>query len=123
MPKQGFAVPIGSWLRKHLGPLMRDTILSETCRRRGILEVPAIEALVRRHEQGRPLDSQVWTLISFELWSGRSWTVNTRTPFALGRLDPPRSHRRPDASYRRRSSILDIHRRKGARRDSLPRFR
>ena len=67
-PKQGFAPPIGSWLRGQLGQLVRDTILSETCRRRGILEVPAIEALVRRHEQGRPLDSQLWTLISFELW-------------------------------------------------------
>ena len=67
-PKQGFAPPIGSWLRSQLGQLMRDTILSETCRRRGILDVPAIEALVRRHEQGRPLEYQLWTLISFELW-------------------------------------------------------
>jgi asparagine synthase (glutamine-hydrolysing) len=67
-PKQGFAVPIGSWLRRQLGPLVRDTILSETCRRRGIFDVSAIEALVRRHEDGRPLDSQLWTLISFELW-------------------------------------------------------
>ena len=67
-PKQGFAPPIGSWLRRHLGQLMRDTILSERCRRRGILDVPAIEALVRRHEQGRPVEYQLWTLISFELW-------------------------------------------------------
>ncbi|HXT68042.1 MAG TPA: asparagine synthase (glutamine-hydrolyzing) [Nitrospiraceae bacterium] len=67
-PKQGFAPPIGSWLRKQLGPLVRDTILSETCRRRGIFDRHAIEALVRNHEQGRPLDFQVWTLISFELW-------------------------------------------------------
>jgi asparagine synthase (glutamine-hydrolysing) len=67
-PKQGFAPPIGSWLRRHLGQLMRDTILSERCRRRGILDVPAIEALVRRHGQGRPVEYQLWTLISFELW-------------------------------------------------------
>jgi asparagine synthase (glutamine-hydrolysing) len=67
-PKQGFAPPIGSWLRKQLGPLIRDTILSETCRRRGIFDRHALEALVRSHEQGRPLDFQVWTLISFELW-------------------------------------------------------
>ena len=67
-PKQGFAPPIGSWLRGQLGQLMRDTILSETCRRRGILDVAAIEALVRRHEHGRPLEYQLWTLISFELW-------------------------------------------------------
>lgn len=67
-PKQGFAPPIGSWLRGQLGPLVRDTILSETCRRRGILDVPAIEALVQKHGHGRPLEYQLWTLISFELW-------------------------------------------------------
>jgi asparagine synthase (glutamine-hydrolysing) len=67
-PKQGFAVPIGSWLRKQLSPLVQDTILSETCRRRGIFDMPAIEALVRRHEQGRPMDAKLWTLIIFELW-------------------------------------------------------
>jgi asparagine synthase (glutamine-hydrolysing) len=67
-PKQGFGVPIGSWLRKHLDVLLHETILSETCRRRGILDGSAVEALVRRHKQGRPLDFQLWTLISFELW-------------------------------------------------------
>ncbi len=67
-PKQGFAPPIGQWLRKHLDQLLQDTILSETCRRRGILHAPEAEALVRRHKQGRPCDYQLWTLIVFELW-------------------------------------------------------
>ncbi len=67
-PKQGFGVPIGSWLRKHLDTLLSETILSETCRRRGILDGSAVAALVRRHKQGRPLDYPLWTLISFELW-------------------------------------------------------
>jgi asparagine synthase (glutamine-hydrolysing) len=67
-PKQGFAVPVGSWFRRQLGPLVRDTILSETFRRRGMFDGPVIEALVRRHERGRPLDPHLWTLISIELW-------------------------------------------------------
>lgn len=67
-PKQGFAVPVGSWLRRHLKPLLAETILSERCRRRGILNALSVEEVVRRHEGGRALDSHVWTLISFELW-------------------------------------------------------
>lgn len=69
--KQGFAVPVGAWLRKQLKPLLLETILSERCRRRGIFEAPVVEQVVRRHEQGRPLDSHLWTLISFELWCRR----------------------------------------------------
>lgn len=67
-PKRGFAPPIGVWLRKHLQKLLSETILSDSCRRRGILDVSAINSLVRRHEAGRPLDYQLWTLVSFELW-------------------------------------------------------
>lgn len=89
-PKQGFAVPLGSWLRKHLGELMRDTILSQTCRDRGVFDVAAIEALVRRHEQGRALDSQLWTLISFELWCRTfldgSVSRPTRQPVSTSRV-------------------------------------
>jgi asparagine synthase (glutamine-hydrolysing) len=89
-PKQGFAVPIGSWLRKQLGPMVRDTILSETCRRRGIFDMHAIEELVRRHEQGRPLDAKLWTLIIFELWC-RTFLDGQQDRCAHSRLIRPRS--------------------------------
>jgi len=67
-PKQGFAVPLDSWFRQQLKPLVYDTILSERCRRRGILDVSAVERVVRRHADGRPLDFHLWTLVSLELW-------------------------------------------------------
>ncbi len=67
-PKQGFAVPLGRWFRGQLGSFLRDLLLSDTSRRRGILNAAYIERLISRHEQGRPLDLQLWTLISFELW-------------------------------------------------------
>jgi asparagine synthase (glutamine-hydrolysing) len=68
-PKQGFAIPLGYWFRGKLGSYVRDLLLGEQSRRRGFFHPPAIEALIARHEQGQNLDLQLWTLISFELWS------------------------------------------------------
>jgi len=67
-PKHGFAVPLGCWFRGQLGDFLRELLLSETSRRRGILNTAYVEQLVQRHENGRPLDLHLWTLISFELW-------------------------------------------------------
>ena len=47
---------------------MRELLLSDTSRRRGIFEPAYIENLLRLHDAGRPLDLELWTLISFELW-------------------------------------------------------
>lgn len=67
-PKHGFAVPLGRWFRGRLGAFVRELLLSERSRRRGIFNSGYIEELVRRHEAGRELDLHLWTLISFELW-------------------------------------------------------
>jgi asparagine synthase (glutamine-hydrolysing) len=67
-PKRGFAVPLGRWFRGRLGATLRDLLLSETSRRRGIFEPAYLEALLARHQRGRELDLQLWTLVSFELW-------------------------------------------------------
>jgi asparagine synthase (glutamine-hydrolysing) len=66
--KQGFGVPLGRWFRGKLGGFVHDLLLTKRSRERGFFKPTAIENLVRRHEEGRPLDLQVWTLLSFELW-------------------------------------------------------
>jgi asparagine synthase (glutamine-hydrolysing) len=66
--KQGFAVPIAYWFRGRLTGFLRDVLLSDASRRRGIFDPAYIEQLIRWHEQGRPLEMQLWTLLSFELW-------------------------------------------------------
>ena len=66
--KHGFAVPLGRWFRGKLGGFVRDLLLTKRCRERGVFNQAAIENLVRRHEEGRPLDLHIWTLLSFELW-------------------------------------------------------
>ncbi|HEY3487343.1 MAG TPA: asparagine synthase (glutamine-hydrolyzing), partial [Gammaproteobacteria bacterium] len=67
-PKQGFGVPLGNWFRGQLGGLLREYLLSSRCRQRGIFNTAYIERLIKLHEGGRPLDLQLWTLLSFELW-------------------------------------------------------
>ncbi|MBI2469447.1 MAG: asparagine synthase (glutamine-hydrolyzing) [Candidatus Rokubacteria bacterium] len=67
-PKHGFAVPLARWFRGGLGPFVREVLLSERSRRRGILEPAYIERLLALHARGRDLDLQLWTLLSFELW-------------------------------------------------------
>ena len=67
-PKQGFAVPLGAWFRGRLSSFVRDLLLSETCRNRGVFDCRYIEQLLVIHEGGRDLGLQLWTLISFELW-------------------------------------------------------
>ncbi len=66
--KHGFAIPLGRWFRGKLGSFVRDLLLTKRSRERGIFNPAAIETLVRNHEAGRPLDLEIWTLLSFELW-------------------------------------------------------
>lgn len=67
-PKQGFAIPLGRWFRGRLGDYVREILLSDRSRRRGIFNTQYIEQVLARHMRGRDLDLQLWTLISFELW-------------------------------------------------------
>ena len=76
--KQGFAVPLGRWFRGRLGGFVRDLLLSETSRSRGIFDERYVERLLELHGRGRPLDLQLWTLISFELWC--RLFLDSRTP-------------------------------------------
>src|SRR5439155_6132457 len=70
-PKHGFAVPLGRWFRGDFGPFVRELLLSQKSRERGILEPAYVQRLIGWYEQGRDLDFQLWTLISFELWCRR----------------------------------------------------
>jgi asparagine synthase (glutamine-hydrolysing) len=67
-PKRGFAVPLGRWFRGKLNTFVRDLLLSKTSRDRGILDPACVERVLRLNDQGRNMDLQLWTMISFELW-------------------------------------------------------
>ncbi|HEY0782247.1 MAG TPA: asparagine synthase (glutamine-hydrolyzing) [Thermoanaerobaculia bacterium] len=85
-PKRGFAIPLGRWFRDGLAPFVRELLLGPRSRQREIFAGDYIERLLRLHGAGRPLDLQLWTLVSFELWCR---TFLDRRPVAL-RSRPPR---------------------------------
>ena len=70
-PKRGFAVPLSQWFRGKLSPFMRDLLLSRRSIERGIFNKSYLERLIEMNDRGRPLDLQLWTLITFELWCRR----------------------------------------------------
>ncbi len=67
-PKRGFAVPLAGWFRGQLAGFARDILLSDTTRQRQYFNTDYLERLIDRHMQGRDLDLQLWTTMSFELW-------------------------------------------------------
>jgi asparagine synthase (glutamine-hydrolysing) len=69
--KHGFAVPIARWFRGELAGFARDVLLSDTCRQRGILDTRFVGKLLELNNQGRDLDLQLWTALSFEMWCRR----------------------------------------------------
>jgi asparagine synthase (glutamine-hydrolysing) len=67
-PKQGFAVPLASWLRGELRGLSHDVLTDATARGRGLFRPDAVAALLRQHDEGTDHASRIWALIQFELW-------------------------------------------------------
>ena len=66
--KHGFGLPLGAWLRRDMEPA-RDILLSRRARERGLLDMPAVERLIREHESGaRDNNRQLWALLTLEEW-------------------------------------------------------
>lgn len=71
-PKMGFGVPIGTWFRGEMKDFVRDTLLSETAIKRGILDPTVVKRYIDHHNDGT-LDRthQIWSLLMLELWFQR----------------------------------------------------
>jgi asparagine synthase (glutamine-hydrolysing) len=66
--KHGFGVPLGAWLRKDIQPV-RDILLSQTARTRGLMDMTVVERLISEHANGqRDHNRQLWTLLTLEEW-------------------------------------------------------
>ena len=70
--KMGFGVPIGHWLRGEMKTFLKDVLLSEKCRNRGVLRPDAVQRYVSEHLEGtHDHSSRLWSLLTLELWFTR----------------------------------------------------
>ena len=82
-PKQGFGIPLASWLRGELAPLVHEYLAPARIRAAGILDPDMVAQAVSNFRDAGPgndrLDMQrLWYLISFELWRERWMTGSHR---------------------------------------------
>ena len=68
-PKQGFNVPIPSWIVGPLRERVRDTLAPERIRQTGFFDPDAVQRLIRAHEsKERDHSRDIWTLLMFQTW-------------------------------------------------------
>jgi asparagine synthase (glutamine-hydrolysing) len=92
-PKTGFGAPMRRWLRHELRPLVHDVLNANAIKRRGLLDAPAVEHIIRSDREGR-IDAAytIFALLCIELWCRTfldeqpTWSV--RQPMVLGEAWP-----------------------------------
>jgi asparagine synthase (glutamine-hydrolysing) len=68
-PKQGFSIPLASWLRGPLEPFAREVLSPSVLARQGCLDPTVVAPLLDRHCSGREdLSRQLWGLMAFTMW-------------------------------------------------------
>jgi asparagine synthase (glutamine-hydrolysing) len=85
--KQGFGVPIASWLRTELRDMSWDVLTDSTARSRGLFRPEAVSGLLSEHEQGIDHSRRIWALIQFELWH-RNFIDNQPTGYRAPQPGP-----------------------------------
>ena len=70
--KRGFSVPIASWMKRGLKPLLDETLGEEKLKRDGLFDAAFVRRLLNEHWSGRADHRKtLWTLLSFQLWHDR----------------------------------------------------
>lgn len=63
--KMGFPVPLHIWIAGPARDFVRDILLGQTSRARGLFDIDAIEKLLDKAE---PFDRRIWGCLNLELW-------------------------------------------------------
>ena len=67
--KRGFPVPIREWFREQPEETVYPVLLTDRCRRRGLLDPTALRRALHRHRSGRvDLSNQIFRWITLEMW-------------------------------------------------------
>jgi asparagine synthase (glutamine-hydrolysing) len=68
-PKQGFELPLATWLRGELREMARDLLFSPLTAGRGYVRPEAVKRIWDTHQSGyRSHAAQIWALMVLELW-------------------------------------------------------
>jgi len=68
-PKQGFAAPVGEWLRGPLSTMVNELLQDGRMRDRGIFDPGAVRKLwVEHRTKERDHTHRLWSLVMLELW-------------------------------------------------------
>jgi asparagine synthase (glutamine-hydrolysing) len=68
-PKMGFSIPLNSWLRGNLRPLVRELLQSGDLEERNYFSQTTVDRLVSNHFEGRgDYSQQIWALLCLEQW-------------------------------------------------------
>jgi len=71
--KQGFTIPIGTWLRGEMGAWAESLFASKRFAQRGVFKPEKVLELLRMHQSGKfELGHRLWSLIVLEMWF-REW--------------------------------------------------
>ena len=67
--KQGFSIPVATWLRNELRDYAEDILFSDKAKRRDYFDYGYVEKIWNHHLKGfRDHSDQLWTLMMLELW-------------------------------------------------------
>ena len=76
-PKMGFGVPIDSWLRSGLKPLLLDYLSPEKIKKEGLFDHAFVEDKIKGHLSGDfNHQHRLWSLLMWEMWRER-WLGKT----------------------------------------------
>lgn len=68
-PKTGFALPVANWFRGELAETLRDTLLSDISKKRGLFNTQYLSYWIESHKSGaRNWSNRLWALMMLELW-------------------------------------------------------
>ena len=67
-PKQGFGVPLNRWFKEDLQSYLSSILLSQKAQSRNLFKPEAIKKLIYQNSHGRNRSSQLWALLTLELW-------------------------------------------------------
>lgn len=71
-PKMGFGIPIDSWFRSDLKPLLLDYLSPEQLKKEGLFDHKFVETKIKEHLSGDfNHQYRLWSLLMWEMWQER----------------------------------------------------